>query len=225
MEADGGGLGHRAALGPQERLVELCWGREREGAARLEALEGSGAGLGVGPAVVDGLDPGGEEPVELDEGGDTAGSDLDEELVAHGAEEAFDLASALRAAWGGVGEADAEHCARPQQRGGNERGAVVDVDRGGHPSGGKTGSQGRLQADGVLGVAPPVAGDGPGMVVDEGEQVGLVALDHRAVEGVAGPTVVGGVGLEAPEGDRGGPVRARVQPEGGEVALDGAGRG
>jgi hypothetical protein len=62
----------------------------------------------VGAAVIDGLDPGGEQPVQLVKigdlvpalicavaGGGLAG-DLDEELLTDGPEEAFDLASALR---------------------------------------------------------------------------------------------------------------------------------
>ena len=60
-------------------------------------------GLGVHPAVVDGLDPGGEQRVQLGQVGDRAAGavagvgDLDQELLADGAEEPFDLPAALRA--------------------------------------------------------------------------------------------------------------------------------
>ena len=59
------------------------------------------------------------------------------------------------------------------------------------------GPQRRLEAHGVLGVPPPVADQGPGVVVDEREQVGLAAADHRAVQGVAGPQVTRRQRLEA----------------------------
>jgi hypothetical protein len=49
----------------------------------------------VHAAVIDRLHPGGEQGVELAQVIQfAAGADLDEELLAHGPEEAFDLASA-----------------------------------------------------------------------------------------------------------------------------------
>ena len=121
-------------------------------------------------------------------------------------------------------QADAEHRAGPQQRGGHEGAAVVDVDRAGHAPGAEAVAQRRLQAHGVLGMAPPIAGERPGVVVDEREQVGLVAADGRAVQGVAGPAVVGGCGLEAAERLGRRAVGPGVQPQAGEQALDGARR-
>lgn len=51
----------------------------------------------MGAAVVDGLDPGGEQGVQLGHVVElAAGADLDEELIADGAEEPFDLPAALR---------------------------------------------------------------------------------------------------------------------------------
>jgi hypothetical protein len=86
----------------------------------------------VRAAVVDLLDPGGEEPVELQQishvtlaGLGGLAGDLDEELVAHGAEEPFDLSPTLRTARGRVGQPDAELGAGSQQPGVNERGPVV----------------------------------------------------------------------------------------------------
>jgi len=95
VQADGGRFGDGALVGPQERLVQLGWCGDGEGPAGDEPLERCRVGLGVDPAVVGGFDPGGEQPVHLDEVVDAAGFDLDEELVAHGAEETFDLAPAL----------------------------------------------------------------------------------------------------------------------------------
>ena len=65
----------------------------------------------MGAAVVFGFDPRGEQPVEFQQrrgvvdpgGGEVFGGgvgDLDEELLAHGAEEPFDLAAALGATGG-----------------------------------------------------------------------------------------------------------------------------
>ena len=73
--------------------------------------------------VVDRFDPGGEQGVELEQprcrresllgklfGGGVG--DFDEELVAHAAEPALDLAAALRAVRGGMDQPDAELAAR-----------------------------------------------------------------------------------------------------------------
>jgi hypothetical protein len=50
----------------------------------------------MGPAVVAGLDPGGEQPVEFLEGGQLVVGDLDQELGADGRGEPFDLPPSLR---------------------------------------------------------------------------------------------------------------------------------
>jgi len=124
-------LGHHAPLRPQERLVQLRRRRKSERRTGLEALQRGDAGLGVGPAVIDGLDPGGEEPVHLDQVGDTSGLDFDQELVAHCAEEPFDLAPAFGPAGPRVDQADPQHRTGPQQRGGDKATAVVNVGRAG----------------------------------------------------------------------------------------------
>ena len=117
--------------------------------------------------VVDGLDPGGEQGVQLQQRSrlgepllsevfNAAVGDLDEELVAHGAEEPFDLPPALRAVRGGVDQADAELAAGPQQPRIDERAAVVDIDRLRDTTGGQRGLQRCGQAHGVLGEPEPV---------------------------------------------------------------------
>ena len=76
-------------------------GRDRERGAGHPPGQRRRAGLGVHPVVVDRLDPGGEQPVQLGQVGDlpsglaVAGGDLDDELAVHGAEEPLDLAPAL----------------------------------------------------------------------------------------------------------------------------------
>ena len=63
--------------------------------ASCEAVQRSLPGLGVHPAVVDGLHPRGEQPVQLDQvghlvGGEVGG-DLDKELLAHRPEDTFSI--------------------------------------------------------------------------------------------------------------------------------------
>ena len=66
-------------------------------------------------AVVDGLGPGGEQAVQLGHVVEfAAGADLDQELVADGAEEPFDLAPPGRLSRLGVGQPDTERRAGPQ---------------------------------------------------------------------------------------------------------------
>ena len=92
--------------------------------------------------VVGRFDPRGERSVEFqqrlgrghDRVADLLGGavfDLDEELVPHAAEPAFDLAPPLLLAGTGVDQPDPEHRAGPQQPVVDERGPVVDVDRAG----------------------------------------------------------------------------------------------
>jgi hypothetical protein len=53
--------------------------------------------------------------------------DLDKELVADGPKEPFDLPPPFGAARPGVDQLDPKNSARPEQRGGNVGGAVVDI--------------------------------------------------------------------------------------------------
>ncbi len=81
-----------------------------------------------------------------------------------------------------------------------------------------------LEPDGVLGPAPPVSDKQAGVVIDEREQVTLGACDLGSVERIAGPTIVPGGGLEPAERRRWCPIRAGVQPQPGEMALNRAPR-
>jgi len=66
----------------------------------------------VDPLVVHGFNPGGEQLVQGGQVGDLPGragcGQLDEELLAHGAEEPFDLPAPLGLAGLGVGQPDPE---------------------------------------------------------------------------------------------------------------------
>ncbi len=61
------------------------------GAAGEQPLDGAWPGLGMGPAVIDGLDPGAEQPVELGQVRRGPGLDLDQELGPHRLEEALSI--------------------------------------------------------------------------------------------------------------------------------------
>ena len=118
-----------------------------------------------------------------------------------------------------------EFRARPQQPGIGERTAVVDIDPGRNPAGGQCGAQRGGQAHGVFGKAEPVAGQQPGVVVNEGEQEGFAVSDPRPVQGIPAPELVGFGGLEPAEHRRGlaGGRSHQLQPV--EMAQQGRLRG
>ena len=214
------GLSHRPGLGPQERLVQLLGGGVAGQASGAEPLEWGLFGLGVDSAVIDRLHPGGEELVEAGDVVDLGVGDLDEELVAHGAEHPLDLAPPLRAARTGMDHADPEAGARPQQLGGHKRAAVVQIHGVGDAPRSEPGTQGCFGADGVFGRHPPIPGEQPGVVVQECEQDRLVTADDRAVQRVADPQLVGPGRLEPAEDNFGGGQGPSGHPDPTEVALD-----
>ena len=181
--------------------------------AVVPALQRCLPGLGMHPVVVDRLHPRGEQRVELEQPGGRGQpcfgqlvgggvGEFDEELLPHTAKPAFDLAAALRAVRGGVNQPDAELAAGPQQPRIDVGRAVVDIAAGGHATGGQRGLQRGREAHGVLGEPEPVADRKTGMIVEEGEQVGLAATDPRAVQRVTDPAFVRRRGLEPAEHHR-----------------------
>ena len=62
-----------------------------------------------------------------------------------------------------------EHRARPQQLGRHHGTAVVQIDSRGQPPAFDAVPERGFEPEGVLGVAPAIADEGPGVVVDEGE--------------------------------------------------------
>jgi hypothetical protein len=222
------GFGDGAAFFPEERLGQRGRGGQRERAAGLPASQRRLAGFRVHGAVIDGLDPGGEQPVQLEQITDMVAArlvltgDLDQELIPDAAEVALDLPAALRASGGGMGEFDPEFRAGAQQPRVDERRAVIDIDRLRHSPRRQSWAQRGSQPDGVFRVAEPVTDDRPGVVVQEREQVSLPPVDLGAVEGVAGPELVGTVGLEPTEHRAHHRRRGRAgQAEPGEVPLQG----
>jgi hypothetical protein len=170
--------------------------------------------------VVDGLHPGGEQRVQLHQVVQfPAGADLDQELLAHGAEESFDLAPAGGLAWFGVDQLDTQAGAGAQQLLVDERRPVVDIDRGRDAAGGQPGAQRGLQPDGVLRAGPSVPDQEPAVVVEEGEQDRLAPAHGRAVQRVTGPSHVRCLGFEPAKRLRGLPVGAGRELPPDEVPL------
>jgi hypothetical protein len=121
-QADHRLLGDLAVLSPQERLAQLGRSRQVRWRAGQEPRHRGLPGLGVDPVVVDPLDPGAEQAVELVQVlGAAAGVQLDQELLADGAEGPLDLAAALWLAGTRVDQADAEHRQAALELAGDER--------------------------------------------------------------------------------------------------------
>jgi hypothetical protein len=119
-----------------------------------------------------------------------------------------------------MGEFDPQARAGPQQPRIDERRAVVDVDGLGNPARGQRGTQRGGQADSVLGEPEPIPDQRAGMIINEGEQIGLPAADVGSVQGVAGPEVIRALCFEPAEHRRHSAGRA-AQTEAGEVPLQG----
>ena len=142
--------------------------------------------------MVDRLDPCGEQPIQLGQVGDLGEAvlgELDQELVAHGAEKPFDLAAALGAPGCGVHQLDAQAGARPQQPRVHKGRSVVHVDRAGDATGGQRRAQRYRQPHGVLVEAEPGCHHRPGPVVEEGEQIRLAPAEMWTVQGVTAAVV------------------------------------
>ena len=105
--------------------------------------------------------------------------DLDQELLAHGPEEPLDFAPAFGPTWCGMNQAHTEFRARPQQPPIHIGRAVIDIHGLGDAAGGQRRAQRGGQPHGVLGIAPPVAGQQPGVIVQEREQIRFA--DHQFV--------------------------------------------
>jgi hypothetical protein len=80
VDADGRCFGDGAMLGPQERFMQLGWGRDRERAACDEPVQRCLFRFGMDPTVIGGLDAAGEQSVHLDQITDLAACELDQEL-------------------------------------------------------------------------------------------------------------------------------------------------
>ena len=222
-----GGGGDPALFAPQKRAPQQPGIRARRRGAALGviALHRGGAGFRMHAAVVLLMKPGGEQPVQLGQRLHRAGSlDLDQELLAHGAVPALDLAPPLRFSGPAVHQRDVEHRRRPRQLMRAVCRAVVDIQFSWAAVGFDRVVQRGLHAQGVLAVAPPMPGHVAGVVIKQREQHRPPAGDDRAVQPVADPHLVGFGGLEPAERGRRVAVGTGAQFQAGEVALQGARR-
>src|SRR5205814_3714268 len=106
------------------------------------ALQRTLPGLGMLASVIDRLDPGGEQRVQLGHVGQLAArADLDEELFPYRAEQLFDLPPAGRLPGPGMDEPDAQARAGALQLLVDHRRSVVEVDRVRDAAGGKAVAQ------------------------------------------------------------------------------------
>src|ERR1700754_345237 len=71
-------------------------------------------------------------------------------------------------------------------------------------------------------MAPPVAGQQPGVIVEEREQIRLAQLNSYAVQRISNPKVIRVLGLEPAEHRRRSCGRGGGEAESVEVALQGA---
>jgi hypothetical protein len=153
--------------------------------------------VAVDALVVGVLQPAGELGVELlGEAADVA-EIPDEELVAHGAEEALDFALGGTVSHRSVDEHGAEALADEGELLGGVVGAVVHIHGFGQAALVEGGLEAVDEVGGVVGVVEGAVGDDARGVVDEADEEGLDGLatqagvEIRTVEGVALPHVVG----------------------------------
>lgn len=78
-------------------------------------------------------------------------------------------------------KAHSEFRARPQQPGIDKRRPVIDINTSRNPAAGQRRLQRGTQPDSVLGEPETVPADQPGMIIEEGEQIGLSPTDPRPV--------------------------------------------
>jgi hypothetical protein len=105
----------------------------------------------MGPPVVDGLHPGGEQRVQRDQVVQfAAGADLDQELFPHRAEHAFDFSSAGWLTGTGMDQPDPQRRAGPEQLLVHKGRPVIDIDRRRNATGRDAGAQRGLKPHRVL---------------------------------------------------------------------------
>jgi len=178
----------------------------------------------VAPLVVDLLNPGGEQGVQLGQAahcgagplGAPVGAvgDLDQELVPDSFEEPLNFSPTGWSPGLGMGELDAQHRARPAQPGVDEHRPVVHIGLGWAPTAGQADAQRLGQRHRGLGVPPAGRHHRPGVIVQEGNEDRLAPGHDRAVQRVTDPAGVGRFGLEPAEHRRWRPVGAPpVEPE------------
>lgn len=184
----------------EEFVVELGVLQEADaGEIETEAVDGFHAQGAVFAGVVGVFDPAGELVVEFFERADVV-EVAGEELVAEGAEEAFDFALGGSVAHGGVDEDSAESGADLAELFGGVVGAVVGVDGLGDASFVEGVLEAIDEVFGVVGVVEAGIGDDAGGVVDKGDEEDLLGCGSFGGVGPVEVAEVGSVqGVDLPE--------------------------
>lgn len=183
-----------------EKFVIEFGVREEEEATdvELEAVDGLHAKGGVLPGMIGVFDPAVEEVVEFFQGADVV-EILGKELVAHGAEEAFDFTFGGSIPHGGVDEDGAEAGANLGELFGRIVGAVIGVDGFGDAAFEEGVLEATDEVEGVVFVIEAGIGDDARGVIDEGDKKDFAT---RMVGGVGCATIaeVGAMkGIDLPE--------------------------
>ena len=122
----------------------------------------------MGAPVVNDLQPGGEQPVQLREL-DTV-VDLDQELIPHRPKKSFDLPFRRGRARARVNQLHAEDGASAEQLGGHERRPAINQNPCRNATGHQPSPERSLEAEHVLAGTPPPPDQQSAVIVDEREQ-------------------------------------------------------
>lgn len=197
-EGDGAVLGDLPADGDAEVVAQVLGRGPEQGDLGEEAGHRRLARRAVDALVVLPVDPFREELVEPLER-EPVGKGR-QELLPDGEEEALDLAAPFRDVGPRMEEGDAEPAAGVGERVGPEGRAVVDIEPAGETALLEGRDEAVAEAVEALGEIELGVGDEPGVVVEDGEEIGLPELafvdDLGTVHAVRLPQVVGQLGLE-----------------------------
>ena len=188
---------HFAGAFEQEEFAAKRAGGEVTDAAEVqtESVDGFHAEGGMFAGVIGVFDPAGKFVVELPDAVEMA-EVAHEELVAHGAEEAFDLAFGGTVSNGSVDQHGAEAGADDAELFGGIVRTVVHIDRLGHSALVERGLEAVDEVGGVVGLIERAVRNDARSVVNEADEVGLDGLfesvgEVGTVQGVALPEIVG----------------------------------
>lgn len=146
---------------------------------KSEAVDGFHAEGGVLTIVVSCFDPSGERVVELLQIADVA-EIAHKELIAHGAEEAFDFSFGSTVAHGCVDENDAESCTDETELFRAVVRAIIDIDGFWDTSLVERGLEAIKEVGGVVGRVKATMGDDARCVINEADEEGFDGCITRA---------------------------------------------
>jgi hypothetical protein len=218
------------AFQEEEFVAERVFGEVADaGEVEAEAVDGFHAEGGMHALVIGVFQPAGELGVELLEGTDVA-EVADEELVAHGAEEALDFSFGRAVSHRSVDEHGADARADEGELLGNVVGAVVHIHGFGQAAFVEGGLEAVDEVGCVVGVIEGTVRDDTRGVVDKADEEGFLRFGVEAgfqmgpVQGVALPHVVGVCLGEGEAGFGAGVTDGFEQIEAVDDAAEGIGR-